>query len=46
MEQIWEEGGGSGEIPKRQYNYKDYVYEYQLKECKNRNEKLRLMQKI
>jgi len=28
MEAIWEEGGGCGEIPKRHYNYKDYVYEY------------------
>ncbi|EAR93244.2 DNA-directed RNA polymerase (macronuclear) [Tetrahymena thermophila SB210] len=46
MEKIWEEGGGQGEIPRRFYDYKDYVYQYQLKECKNRDEQQRLMKKI
>jgi DNA-directed RNA polymerase len=28
MEAIWEEGGGHGEIPRRHYDYKDYIYSY------------------
>lgn len=28
MENIWQEGGGFGEIPLRQYNFSDYIHPY------------------
>jgi DNA-directed RNA polymerase len=46
VEAIWEEGGGAGEIPLRHYNYENYVYQYQLQECKDYAEKSKLMKKI
>jgi len=46
VEGIWESGGGAGEIPIRHYNYQNYIYEYQLKECKDYKERQKLMKKI
>jgi len=46
VEGIWENGGGAGEIPLRHYDFKNYVYDYQLRECKDHNEKQKLMKKI
>jgi len=46
VEGIWEEGGGAGEIPPRHYNFKNYVYEYQLRECKSPAERIKLLKKI
>jgi DNA-directed RNA polymerase len=44
VESIWSEGGGVGEIPNRYFDYKNYVYEYQVKECTDKKEKSRLLQ--
>jgi DNA-directed RNA polymerase len=46
VEKIWEEGGGAGEIPPRFYDFKDYVYEYQLKESQDLQDKKKLIKKI
>ena len=34
VEELWNLGGGVGEIPPRYYDYQDYVYEFHLSECK------------
>jgi DNA-directed RNA polymerase len=34
VEEIWNGGGGVGTIPLRYYNYRDFVYDFQLNECK------------
>ena len=44
-EKIWEEGGGCGEIPKRFYNFDDYIYQYQIDESFGK-EKYKLMKKM
>ena len=46
IEILWEEGGGVGEIPLKNYNFNNYVYQYQIHECKNFAEKQKLMKKI
>ena len=46
MEEVWNGGGGAGEIPHRYYDFKDYIYEYQLKECKNNAEKSKMEKKV
>lgn len=46
IEGLWEEGGSAGEIPLRHYNFKDYVYDYQLRECKNMQERQKLLKKV
>jgi DNA-directed RNA polymerase, mitochondrial len=33
VRKVWENGGGLGEIPKRHYDYNNYTFDYQLKEC-------------
>lgn len=45
IEELWALGGGEGEIPRRYYNYQDYIYEYQIKECKDYSEKKNLLWK-
>lgn len=45
VEKIWELGGGKGEIPKRLYDYQDYVYKYQIDESYGTN-KFRLLKKM
>lgn len=32
VEMMWEEGGGVGEIPKRFYNFDEFIYQYQIDE--------------
>ena len=44
-ERLWEEGGGVGEIPRRFYNFEDYVYQYQIDETYGK-EKYKLMKKM
>jgi DNA-directed RNA polymerase, mitochondrial len=46
VEYIWEEGGGQGEIPLKNYDYSNYVYQYQIDECRSREEKQKLMRKL
>lgn len=46
IEDLWEQGGGAGEIPQRYYNYQDFIYEYQLAECSNSIERNKLRLKI
>ena len=46
VEAIWEEGGGAGEIPSKHYNFKNYIYDYQLRECKDPLERMKLMKKV
>ncbi|EGR33869.1 hypothetical protein IMG5_034000 [Ichthyophthirius multifiliis] len=46
MEKIWEEGGDIGEIPKKYYDYTNYIHQYQVDECKDYKEKAKLMRKI
>ncbi|CAD8112182.1 unnamed protein product [Paramecium primaurelia] len=43
--QVWEQGGGIAEVPKRQHD-KTYVFEHQIKECKSYEEKYQLLKKI
>lgn len=45
IEELWNLGGGQGEIPKRYYNYQDYIYEYHIKECKDMTERKNLLWK-
>ncbi len=45
VEKIWEDGGGIGEIPKRFYNFDDYIYQYQIDESFGK-EKYKLMKKM
>lgn len=45
VEKLWEEGGGVGEIPRKFYNFDDYVYQYQIDETFGK-EKYKLMKKM
>lgn len=44
-EKIWEMGGGMGEIPKKLYDYQDFVYKYQVDESFG-EKKMKLMKKM
>lgn len=46
VENIWEMGGNLGEIPRKYYDYKNYIFEYQLNECTDYKEKNKLKRKI
>lgn len=46
MVEIWNGGGGVGELPPKHYNFQDYIYEYQLRECKDKFERRKLEKKI
>ena len=46
VEQVWEEGGGVAYIPKRHYDFSDFVYEYQIKECYSTIEKMKMQKKL
>ena len=46
VEKIWNNGGGTGTIPNRYYDYKEYIYDYQVSECKDIMEIRRLSKKI
>lgn len=43
IEDIWDQGGGCGEVPHRYYNYQDYVYEYQVNECTSPAERRKML---
>ncbi len=46
IEKIWDLGGTTAEIPGRFYDYKNYVFEYQLNECRDNKEKVKLKRRI
>ena len=46
VEDIWSLGGGVGEMPSRYYDFKDYIYQYQVNECKDSVEKRRMVKAV
>ena len=45
VEELWNLGGGVGEIPKKFYDFKDYIYQYQFKETAGKD-RYKLMKKL
>ena len=46
VEKIWDMGGGKGTIPLRYYDYKNYVYNFHVNECKDPLDKRHMLKKV